>query len=131
AALWPYLAFVFTFGMGLFYMQLGDVISNIVYAIILGMTISRCLFAFARIPGRETADIHRIRRLRQTALVILLFCTLEYIMWTASCFGDSTKAPEIIYYIADSMLSLSFPLALAGLCRKMRKEQEKEKEAEV
>nr|MCR5282328.1 hypothetical protein [Lachnospiraceae bacterium] len=47
AALWPYLAFVFTFGMGLFYMQLGDVISNIVYAIILGMTISRCLFAFA------------------------------------------------------------------------------------
>nr|MCR5282657.1 hypothetical protein [Lachnospiraceae bacterium] len=129
AALWPYLAFVFTFGMGLFYMQLGDVISNIVYAIILGMTISRCLFAFARIPGREAPDPHQLRRLRQTALVVLLFCALEYIMWTASCFWDSTKIPEIIYYIADIMLSLSFPLAFVGLCKRQTPEPGRGKEA--
>ena len=116
AKLWPYLSFVFTFGMGFFYMQLGDVISNIIYAIIMGLALSRCFIAFADTKDAKLLNTHSVRRLRQMAAVLLLFCILEYTMWTASCFWDETKIPEIIYYTFDVLMSLSFPLALVGLC---------------
>ena len=50
--------------------------------------------------------------------LILIFCLLEYALWTASCFWDE----EILfhpYYWFDFMLTASFPLILHAVRKAM------------
>ena len=99
----PWLAPVFTLGMAVFYMQWGEVFSNLVYAGLMG------LLLFASI--RRLMDPARYARARFLCGLILCGCLLEYALWTASCYwsGESLGNP---YYWFDFLLTATFPFFL-------------------
>ncbi len=90
---------VFAIGMAVFFMFWGEIINNIIYAALFG------LLLFAAI--RRLADKSRPGRNAFLPAMILIFCLLEYSLWTASCFWDDT-VPLHPYYIFDILLTISF-----------------------
>ena len=101
----PWLAPVFTFGMAVFYMQWADYASNLIYASLMG------LLMFASI--RRLLDRERYREQYFLSAVTLIFCLLEYGLWTASCYwkDDILTNP---YYWFDFLLTLCFPFFIVG-----------------
>lgn len=99
----PWLAPLFTLGMAVFYMQWGEIFSNLVYAGLMG------LLLFASI--RRLTDPARYARARFLCGLILCGCVLEYALWTASCYwsGESFGNP---YYWFDLLLTATFPFFL-------------------
>lgn len=95
----PWLGILFAAGMAAFYMQWGEFISNIIYAGLMG------LLLFSAI--RRIMDGALYRRQRPLSAVILIFCLLEYGLWTTSCFfkGEGLLNP---YYWFDILLTVSF-----------------------
>ena len=100
-----WLAPVFTFGMAAYYMQYGQILSNILYASLMG------LLVFSAI--RRLADGETYRAQRFLCLCVLLFVTAEYGMWTMSCIfvGDTIRNP---YYWFDILMTVSFPFFLTA-----------------
>lgn len=98
----PWLGPVFTAAMAVFFMQWGEYFNNAVYAVLMGLL----LFA----------SIRRLQDGQQRFLsaLILIYCLLEYGMWTASCFW---KAPVLSdpYYWFDLMITASFCLFLPAV----------------
>ena len=95
----PWLGPVFTAGMGVFFMLRGEIAANLVYAGLMGFLLY--------------AVIRRLmeRRSVYLSVLILVFCLLEYALWTASCFWND----EIVlhpYYWFDFLLTVSFPFFL-------------------
>ena len=98
----PWLEPVFTLGLALFFMRRGEILSNLIYAGLMGLLLY--------------AAIHRLieRRNRFLPALILIFCLLEYALWTASCFWND----ELLlhpYYWFDFLLTVSFPFFLPAV----------------
>ncbi len=95
----PFLGPVFVLGMALFFMRLGAILNNLIYAGLMGLL----LYALIR---RLTE-----RRNRCLPALILVFCLLEYALWTASCFWNDTIHLHP-YYWFDFLLTVSMPFFL-------------------
>lgn len=107
----PWLGPVFTLAMAGFYMQWGDVVNNLIYAVLLGLLL---FTAIRRLLDRALyAD--------QTLLsaVTLTLCLLEYALWTASCFWKENSLGNP-YYWFDFLLTLCFPLFLTATRKAVR-----------
>ena len=102
----PWLSVLFAFGMAAFYMRWGEILSNLVYAALMG------LLMFASV--RRLTDGARYARARFLCGLILSGCLLEYALWTASCFwaGDTPANP---YYWFDLLLTACFPFFLPAV----------------
>ena len=101
----PWLGPVFAAGMAVFFIQWGKIVSNLIYAVLIGLI----LFAVTR----RLMDRERYARQRPLCVTALVFCLLEYALWTASCFfeGESITNP---YYLFDLMITLCFPFFIRG-----------------
>ena len=117
----PWLGFLFTLGMGVyfctFYIQWNEeqgyhfflwekALNNLIYAVLMG------LLLFSAI--RRLLDRDRDPSQRGLPAVILIFCLLEYGLWTASCFwwDESLLNP---YYWFDFLVTVSFFLFLPAV----------------
>ncbi len=97
-SLFPLLAPAFTLAMAAFYSQWGGVLNNIIYALLMGLLMGAVLRRFRGVGNRPY---------RSLLTVTLVFCLLEYCLWTASCFwdGDTLKNP---YYWCDFLVTVSY-----------------------
>ena len=98
----------FAAGMAVFFMLRGEILSNLIYASLMG------LLLFASL--RRLADRGETAGSEFLPLLVLIFCMLEYALWTASCFwaGDTLQNP---YYWFDFLLTLSFPCFIPAVRR--------------
>ena len=108
AGFFPWLGPAFAAGMAVFFMQRGEILSNLIYAALIG------LLLFASL--HRLTDRDKTGRASALPLLILIFCALEYALWTASCFwaGDTIGNP---YYWFDFLITLSFPFFLVAVKR--------------
>ena len=74
----PWMGFLFAAGMAVFYIQWGQIVSNLIYASLMG------LLLFSAI--RRLLDARRYAAQRFLCVMILVLCLLEYALWTTSCF---------------------------------------------
>jgi len=109
-SLWAVAAF--PAAMCAFYMQWGQAFSNLVYAFLMTLLLRRAvggllsIFSIRKNPeGRSGREFYS---------AVLLFCGLEYGLWTSSCFWDSTAAGGPYFWL-DVLLSVSFLLFLPAL----------------
>ena len=93
---------VFTTGLAIFYMQWGEYFTNIAYAILMGMIL------YQSIGGVITADKKDSRY--NLYFVTLIFCLVEYSLWTASCFSWGGIPFLDPYYFFDIMLTAAYVL---------------------
>ena len=102
----PWLGFVFSFGMAAYFMQFGMILTNLIYASLMG------LLLYAAI--RRLTDRPRPRHCLFLSVVILVFCAFEYALWTSSCIwvGENLRNP---YYWFDVLLTVSFPFFLPAV----------------
>ena len=102
----PWLGPAFAAGMAVFFMLRGEILSNLIYAILMGLLLFSSL--------RRLTDKSESGRFKGLPLLILIFCALEYALWTSSCFwtGGSLSNP---YYWFDFLLTLSFPFFLPAV----------------
>ena len=102
----PWLGPVFALGMAVFYMRWGEIISNLIYAGLMGLL----LYSAAR----RLTEPRKSFSGRFLPAVVLTFCLLEYGLWTSSCFmsGDTLLHP---YYLFDFLLTVSFPFFVPAL----------------
>lgn len=98
-----WLAPVFTAGMAVFFMFWGEIISNLVYAALMGLL----LFA----STRRIADKKAAGPKRFLPVTILVYVLLEYGLWVASCLWDDSLLFQP-YYVFDLMITASFPVFL-------------------
>ena len=97
-----YLIPVFTVGMCIFYMRFGKYLTNIFYAVF--MTLVMCYSLNGLLSsGKEN------RRCR-LYLTSFIFCLVEYLLWTTSCFEWAGPAYLDPYYIFDIMLTVVYIL---------------------
>lgn len=117
------LPLVFAAGMCVFFMQWGDYISNIISAVLMGLMMFRAMQGSLYCREKDPAADHLTGREKDPAAMqsgysaksiaaqmrlcrlILVFCVIEYVMWTVSCFwrGDGLTNP---YYWLDGMLTV-------------------------
>ena len=129
------LPLVFAAGMCVFFMQWGDYISNIISAVLMGLMMFRAMQGSLYCREKDTAADHltdaekdpaaghltgrekdpaamqsgysakSIAAQMRLCRLILVFCVIEYVMWTVSCFwrGDGLTNP---YYWLDGMLTV-------------------------
>jgi hypothetical protein len=104
----PWLGVIFSAAMCVFYLQWGDVADNLLCAVLMG------LLFFHLIRSVQYLRSSGERRLLLFCAAGLVFCVMEYVTWTASCFstGDSLTNP---YFIADTVLTFSFIPLLFGV----------------
>ena len=104
----PWLCFVFTLSMAVFFMKEsgGEIGNNLIYGSLMGLLM---FSAVRRLMDRDAGC-------RTLCIVILVFCLLEYAMWTVSVFfkGDTLANP---YYWFDFLLTVSFPAFLSAAKR--------------
>ena len=96
---WPWLGPIFTVGMAFFFMFHGEIISNLIYAGLMG------LLLFSAIRRLTDGDLYKNQRF--FSITVLILCLLEYGLWVSSCFwsGDTLANP---YYWIDFLLSAGF-----------------------
>ena len=99
----PWLGFVFTFAMAAFFMQWGEVLTNLVYASLMGLLIYAAV--------RRLTEQPRRRECRYFCVLILTFCLLEYTLWTASCFWTQEGLGNPYYWL-DFLLTVCFAFFL-------------------
>ena len=94
---------VFAVGMAVFFMFHGEIVSNLIYAGLMG------LLLFSAIRRLTQKDMET--RKRFLPLIILILCLLEYALWTASCFWNEELLFQP-YYVFDILLTLCLPFFL-------------------
>ena len=97
----PWFGPVFSVGMAVFFMLRGEILSNLVYAGLMGLL----LFTSIR---RLVA--HKVKS-RLLSTVVFIFCLLEYALWIASCFWNDDATFQV-YYLFDILLTACFPFFL-------------------
>lgn len=109
---WAYLAPVFSFGMAAYYMQYGQIVSNLIYAALMGLLIFAVI---RRLTDRKTYEKQRL-----FTVATVIFCLAEYGMWTSSCFfvEDGLENP---YYWFDILMTAVFPFFLFATRKAVRK----------
>ena len=100
---------VFTIGMCIFYMQWGAYVSNLIYAVLMTLILWRIIEGLLFIKQDE-GD----KSLRWLYLAALLFCVLEYGMWTVSCFFESGSLLTPYFWL-DVLLSVAFLLFIPAV----------------
>ena len=105
----PWLGPLVTMGMAVFFMQWGEIVSNLIYASLMGLLLFSVL--------RRFLDRQKYAAQQPLCITILVFCLLEYALWTSSCFfsGDGLANP---YYWFDFLLTVSFVFFLPALGKK-------------
>ncbi len=100
----PWLGPVFAAGMAVFFMQWGEIASNLVYAVLMSFLLFEAI--------RDLSDEKR----RFLSAVVLVFCLLEYGLWISSCYWktDTLSNP---YYWFDLLLTVSFTFFLPATRR--------------
>ena len=106
----PWLGPVFTTGMAVFFMQWGEILNNVVYALLMGLLLFSAL--------RRLMDGEKSGARRFLSVLILVFCLLEYALWIASCFWEEEVWAEP-YYWFDILLTACFPIFLPATKRAM------------
>ena len=109
----PWLGPLFTLGMALFFMQWGEIMTNLVYAMLMS------LLLFSAI--RRLLDGDKYAERKPLCIMILVFCLLEYALWTLSCFftEDGIQNP---YYWIDFLLTFSSVFFIPATGRRWRNE---------
>ena len=90
---------VFTVGMCIYYMQFGDYLGNVITAVLMGHLL------FHAVRGLIWIRRHPEGKCRRALYwVVIAFCTLEYLAWTASCIfvGDTLVNP---YFWFDFLIT--------------------------
>ncbi len=91
----------FCAAMCLFYMQWGDYSSNIICAVLMSLLTYHAArgLVYMHSNPQKAANL-------QLCIVVLIFCGVEYCMWTASCFwsGDAWTNP---YFFFDFLLTVT------------------------
>ena len=102
----PWLGPVFTAGMAVFFTQYGQPLNNLIYAALMGLLLFAAL--------RRLTDRGEAGSPKALLFLILLFCLLEYALWTVSCFflGETLANP---YYWFDFLLTISCPFFLPAV----------------
>ena len=95
----PWLGPIFAVGMAVFFMFRGEILSNLIYAGLMGLLLFSAIY---RLMKKEM-----YRKQQYLAILILIFCLLEYALWTASCFWKSDTLANPYYWI-DVLLTISF-----------------------
>ena len=90
---------VFTAAMCAFYMQGGDYISNIISCVLMTGLIWHAVYGLTYLHRYPERGENR----RMLYIATLVFCGIEYALWTSSCFYSGA-----LYYWLDILLSLSF-----------------------
>ena len=99
----PWLGFVFTFGIAVFFMQWGEVMTNLAYAFLMGMLICAAVRRLTEQPRRSEC--------RYFCILILVFCLLEYALWISSCFWTEEGIGNPYYWI-DFLLTVCYTFFL-------------------
>ena len=109
----PWIGPLFTTGLAIFFMQYGDILSNLIYAELIG------LLLFATIRRLMDGDKYNMRR--SLCILILIFCLLEYTLWTSSCFfsGGGIENP---YYWIDFLMTVCFVFFIPATGKRWRHE---------
>ena len=89
----------FTFGMCAFYMQYGSYVSNIITAFLMTGLIWHAVYGLTYMHENPGQGNER----RMLYVTTLVFCGIEYALWTSSCFTAGN-----LYACIDILLSLSF-----------------------
>ena len=99
----PSIGPLFSAVMAAYYMRFGSVVSNVIYALLMGMLLYGLIYVFINFK------VVKNRNFRTLCYVTLLFCFAEYGMWTASCIfeGNTIANP---YYWFDMLLTINFPI---------------------
>ncbi|MBQ6478527.1 MAG: hypothetical protein IJI44_04070 [Erysipelotrichaceae bacterium] len=86
---------VFPFGMSFFYMKWGKHLTNLAYAGIMSFLLYYSIQGMRN--SKKTSGKYNLAR------SILIYCIIEYCLWTASCF----ESPVLyyFYYLFDFMLT--------------------------
>ena len=100
----------FTFGMAIFYMQYGAYLNNTITAGIM------CTLLFRAINGLilEKEGKDNLKKSYWLNILVIMFCMMEYAMWTLSCFfTDNTFTNP--YYWFDFGLTVIIGLILPAV----------------
>lgn len=103
----PWIGPVFSAIMAVYFMQWGDILNNLITALLMGLLLFSVI---SRLTSRT-----KIKRQRFLFISILVFCSVEYLLWISSCFWEYT--PTSPYYWCDILLTLTFPLFLPAIKR--------------
>lgn len=107
-----WLIFVFCAVMCAYYMQFGAYVDNVTTAILMAVLIWTAVQRTfeSRQDGNYRADDHELCRMA------LIFCVLEYTMWTSTClnYGNPLRG---LYYICEAILTV-FIIMLTMAVRK-------------
>lgn len=105
---WPvYLPVLFTGGMCVFYMQWGDYFGNLMSAMLMSILMIHSVRGLIFIRKHPEAENRRMM-----CLLTLVFCVLEYCVWTVSCYMDEYEAAYYTYIGFDVLLTVSMILFL-------------------
>jgi len=96
----PWLGVIFTAAMGVFYLQWGNFVGNLICALLMGLLLFYATWGLLYL--RRAKD----KRYRLLCIAVLIFCAMEYATWTASCFWEGTSWGDP-YLIADVLLTAS------------------------
>ena len=100
----PLIGPVFTVGMAVFYMQLGDYVNNVIYAVLMGALLFVAIRSFfLELDGNKKNSI------RLFCGMVILYVLFEYGAWTASCFYES-ELMDKVYVAFDYLMTFSFPV---------------------
>ncbi len=103
----PWLGPVFALGMAVFFIQWGQIVSNLIYAGLMGLL----LFSVARrLMDRQVYGGQRF-----LCALILVFCLLEYGLWISSCLFQSDTLANNPYYWFDLLLTAGFPFFIPAV----------------
>ena len=93
----PWLGPLFSAGMAVFYMQWGNIFSNVICALMMGLLLFSVI--------RRFLDKEKYKAQQPLCVMILVFCLLEYATWTSTCFfeGDGLENP---YFWFDFLMTV-------------------------
>ena len=102
---------LFTFGMCIFYMNWGSYINNLITAVLMTLIL---WYAFRGL-GLSEGSGNTAGKYRNIYIITLLFCLVEYALWTSSCFwlGDTLRSPYFWFDLLLSFVLILFPAALS------------------
>ena len=99
----PWAGPVFAAAMAMFFMLRGEILSNLVYAVFMG------LLMFSSVRILSDGAVHRKQHF--LAIVVLVLCLLEYALLVSSCFWTSDTLANP-YYWFDFLITACFPLII-------------------
>ena len=110
---------IFTGVCALFYIRWGQYADNIICAVLMAAIMLRSVESLRSIKGKKQEGERVSASTKKLFTAVLMFCTAEYLSWTASCFfeGDSILNP---YIWADSLVTITlvFPITAVKACDK-------------